>query len=297
MISTGMESVSGSHLLDKYCNSSLAHKLPADDETEGKVYVFCQFFFPYLCMSLPQWQRGQQSWVSQRSSVPSGQAGASMAKQLTFVAEMNTSSFTLTHCCNTHFSWGDCHCSPTYKETNNHIKQERMETTALVIYIHLIGNQFTMQYNTNKGNTIAKYWLISPHTYLSQLLPNHGVSSHLSLWLHTAGWGALSTAVPVRWGVCGALGCIINTDSSICGNIIHVCMLILCVCLSHQRTVAITHRWGALGDVQHRVFVLLWSAAALLTPFLPFTVHSVNHTLNHTHLTRHDGSKTGCFKQ
>lgn len=61
-----------------------------------------------------QWQRGQQSCVSQRSSVPSGQDGASIAKQLTFVAEMNTSSLTFTHLCSTHLSSGDCQTSPTF---------------------------------------------------------------------------------------------------------------------------------------------------------------------------------------
>lgn len=74
---------------------------------EEKVFVLC------LQACLPQWQRGQQSQVSQRNSVPSGQDGVSTVEQLTFVAEMNTSSFTFMHCCNTHLSPGDCQTSPT----------------------------------------------------------------------------------------------------------------------------------------------------------------------------------------
>lgn len=79
------------------------------DETKGKV-------FPAFSILLPQWQRGQQSWVLQRNSVPSGQEGVSITGQLTFSVVMNTSSFILTHRCNTHLSCGDCHTSPTYKQ-------------------------------------------------------------------------------------------------------------------------------------------------------------------------------------
>lgn len=144
------ESSTGGH-----CNCNLVYKKSVYDMTKGKVgriqkslksrllallthnasvlYQTVRLCMCLLLMSscvcnfrrhlcLPQWHRGQQSWVSQRSSVPSGQDGVSIAEQLMLVAEMKTSSFTFTHWCNTHLSWGDCHTSPTYKPTQVKLK-------------------------------------------------------------------------------------------------------------------------------------------------------------------------------
>lgn len=120
-----------SHLVDRHCNcnlvlgicqlkgSLLTPNSSCCTKWYGNVCVFSAYVFLYVCnrVCLPQWQRGQQSSMLQRNSVPSGQDGVSMAEQLTFVAEMYTSSFTFTHWCNTHFSSGDCHTSPTCKQT------------------------------------------------------------------------------------------------------------------------------------------------------------------------------------
>ena len=117
-------------------------------------------------VSLPQWQRGQQSSMSQRNSVPSGQEGVSIAEQLTFVAEMNTSSFTFTHWCNTHFSCGDCHTSPTYKQTQIFDKREYAEVSNLSvhrarnIFPHLFKCFLERMFGSCKGGQPPPIWCL-----------------------------------------------------------------------------------------------------------------------------------------
>lgn len=57
---------------------------------------------------------------------------------------------------------------------------------------------------------IIQAFMISLHTYMSEVSPNQCVPSHISLWLHTAGWCALPTALSFWWRVCGSLEYIID---------------------------------------------------------------------------------------
>lgn len=157
-----------SHLLERNCYYNLINCVCSMMKLKGK------FVFPAFSILLPQWQRGQQSWVLQRNSVPSGQEGVSITGQLTFSVVMNTSSFILTHRCNTHLSCGDCHTSPTYKQRWD---SNKLHSGFVAYIIHAL--------------------MISPHTYLSEDPPNQCVPSHVSPWLCAAGWCAFPTALSI----------------------------------------------------------------------------------------------------
>lgn len=171
----------------------------------GCLFVFCLCFpmcvIAHLHVHLPQRQRGQQSWVSQRNAVPSGQDGVSITEQLTFVAEMNNSSFTLTHWCNTHFSCGDCHISPTYKQTEMRLKSTKREE-----WLHWQYTFVIFLYIQPEIYCLSRVIVILKNTLSCIYNSAHSTVAGETLYL--------SKPVPNQWGLtCRTLQCVSATDN------------------------------------------------------------------------------------
>lgn len=130
-----------------------------DDQSSNSYFLpmlACMCACVWVC--LPQWQRGQQSWVSQRSSLPSGQLVVSILPQLTFVVEINTWSFTFLHSFSTHLSCADSHFSPTYI-------QRKWSKPIKIFCVIFGGHQILLGRKTRKHSFIK--YLNNLHTLLS----------------------------------------------------------------------------------------------------------------------------------